>query len=67
MEIPEIKSRLTITQVLEHYHLKPDRNHRLLCPFHEEIRALRLVARQRLLPDPLGEHVDMGLDLGHRS
>ena len=36
MEIPEIKSRLTITQVLEHYHLKPDRNHRLLCPFHED-------------------------------
>lgn len=36
MDIPTIKSRLTITQVLEHYHLKPDRNHRLLCPFHED-------------------------------
>lgn len=36
MDIPTIKSRLTITQVLEHYHLKPDQNHRLLCPFHED-------------------------------
>jgi len=36
MQIPEIKTRLTITQVLEHYNLKPDRNHRLLCPFHED-------------------------------
>lgn len=36
MDIPTIKTRLTITQVLEHYHLRPDRNHRLLCPFHED-------------------------------
>ena len=36
MQIPEIKSRLTITQVLKHYNLRPDRNHRLLCPFHED-------------------------------
>ncbi|MDD4275323.1 MAG: CHC2 zinc finger domain-containing protein, partial [Desulfobacter postgatei] len=36
MDIPTIKTRLTITQVLEHYNLKPDRNHRLLCPFHDD-------------------------------
>ena len=36
MDIPTIKTRLTITQVLEHYNLRPDRNHRLLCPFHED-------------------------------
>ncbi|HBY54190.1 MAG TPA: DNA primase [Marinilabiliales bacterium] len=36
MDIPTIKTRLKITQVLEHYHLKPDRNHRLLCPFHDD-------------------------------
>ena len=36
MDIPTIKTRLTITQVLNHYNLKPDRNHRLLCPFHED-------------------------------
>ncbi len=36
MEIQEIKSRLTITAVLQHYGLKPDRNHRLKCPFHDD-------------------------------
>ena len=36
MEIAEIKSRLTITTVLQHYGLKPDRNKRLNCPFHED-------------------------------
>jgi len=36
MEIAEIKSRLTLAGVLEHYGLKPDRNHRLSCPFHED-------------------------------
>lgn len=36
MEIPDIKTRLTIKEVLEHYHLIPDRNHRLLCPFHDD-------------------------------
>lgn len=36
MQIPSIKSRLTITHVLKHYNLKPDRNNRLLCPFHED-------------------------------
>lgn len=36
MQISEIKSRLSIQAVLAHYSLAPDRNHRLLCPFHED-------------------------------
>jgi len=34
MEITEIKGQLSISQVLQHYGLKPDRHDRLLCPFH---------------------------------
>jgi DNA primase len=36
MDIKEIKSLLTIGQVLQHYNLKPDKNNRLLCPFHPD-------------------------------
>jgi len=36
MEITEIKSRLTLSQVLHYYHLKPDKQLRLNCPFHED-------------------------------
>ena len=36
MEIPEIKSRLTLAQVLTRYNLKPDKHLRLNCPFHED-------------------------------
>ncbi len=36
MEIAEIKQQLTINQVLDHYGLKADKNHRLCCPFHED-------------------------------
>lgn len=36
MSIEEIKSRLTIAQVLDHYGLKPNRNKMLNCPFHED-------------------------------
>ncbi len=36
MEIPEIKTRLTLSEVLKHYNLKPDKNLRLHCPFHED-------------------------------
>ena len=36
MEIEEIKSRLSLEIVLEHYQLKPDRNHRLCCPWHND-------------------------------
>lgn len=36
MDIASIKSRLSILQVLDHYGLKPDKNSRLLCPFHPD-------------------------------
>ncbi len=36
MELKEIKERLSITEVLQHYGLKPDSNHRLHCPFHPD-------------------------------
>ena len=36
MEIQEIKKRLLILKVLSHYNLKPDKNHRLCCPFHPD-------------------------------
>ena len=36
MEIQEIKKRLTLSQVLHHYHLKPDKQLRLNCPFHDD-------------------------------
>lgn len=36
MEIQEIKNRLPLAQVLQYYHLKPDKNLRLNCPFHED-------------------------------
>lgn len=36
MEIAEIKSRLTMAQVLAKYNLKPDKHLRLCCPFHED-------------------------------
>jgi DNA primase len=36
MEIKEIKSRLSILEVLHHYGLKPDRNKMLCCPFHAD-------------------------------
>lgn len=36
MEILDIKSNLTLSQVLKHYHLKPDKQLRLNCPFHDD-------------------------------
>lgn len=36
MEIQEIKSRLSLSTVLSHYNLTPDKNHRLRCPFHDD-------------------------------
>jgi DNA primase catalytic core len=36
MEIKEIKQRLSILTVLNHYSLIPDKNQRLCCPFHED-------------------------------
>ena len=36
MDIKDIKQQLTINQVLHHYNLKPDKNQRLVCPFHND-------------------------------
>ncbi len=36
MTIAEIKSRLTLSEVLRHYGLKPDSNNRLYCPWHND-------------------------------
>jgi DNA primase catalytic core len=36
MEIKDIKARLSITSVLEHYGLCPDQHNRLCCPFHTD-------------------------------
>lgn len=36
MEIQDIKSKLTLAQVLHYYHLKPDKNLWLCCPFHDD-------------------------------
>lgn len=36
MEISDIKQRLPLATVLNHYSLKPDKNLRLHCPFHED-------------------------------
>jgi DNA primase catalytic core len=36
MEISDIKQRLSILTVLQHYNLKPDRNNQIKCPFHKD-------------------------------
>jgi DNA primase len=36
MEIQQIKSQLPLSEVLKHYGLIPDRNHRINCPFHDD-------------------------------
>lgn len=36
MELKDIKQQLSINQVLQHYGLKPDKNQRLVCPFHPD-------------------------------
>lgn len=36
MEIPEIKTQLSLAQVLDYYGLKPDKHGKLNCPFHED-------------------------------
>ena len=38
MEIQDIKSNLTLSQILQHYGLKP-KNNMLNCPFHEDKTA----------------------------
>ncbi len=39
MEIKDIKARLSIEYVLNHYNIKTDRHHKTCCPFHEEKTA----------------------------
>jgi len=39
MQLPEIKQRLKIQTVLNHYGLKSNRNNMLNCPFHEDRNA----------------------------
>jgi len=36
MTIEEIKNQLTLSQVLTHYNLTPDKNNRLCCPWHKD-------------------------------
>ncbi|MBC9914065.1 CHC2 zinc finger domain-containing protein [Chitinophaga varians] len=36
MEIAEIKQQLSLSTVLQHYGLKPDKHLRLHCPFHDD-------------------------------
>lgn len=36
MELKDIKQQLTISQVLSYYGLTPDKNNRLVCPFHPD-------------------------------
>jgi len=36
MEIAEIKSKLSISQVLDHYGIKMNKNRHCLCPFHDD-------------------------------
>jgi len=36
MELSEIKSRLSMQAIMEHYGLRADKNHRVLCPFHDD-------------------------------
>lgn len=49
MTIPDIKSQLTIAQVLSYYGLKPDKQLRLNCPFHDDkTQACRWVMFQKI-------------------
>ncbi|MBA2581987.1 MAG: toprim domain-containing protein, partial [Bacteroidetes bacterium] len=36
MEIPEIKQKLTLAEVIKHYGLKADKQNRINCPFHDD-------------------------------
>lgn len=38
MTISEIKENLNLSAVLAHYHLQPNKNNMLLCPFHEDTK-----------------------------
>lgn len=36
MEIQEIKTKLTLSEVIKHYGLKADKHNRICCPFHDD-------------------------------
>jgi DNA primase len=36
MEIQDIKTQLSLAQVLDHYGLKPDKHGKMCCPFHDD-------------------------------
>jgi len=36
MQIPDIKTHLSITTVLAHYNIKPNKNNHINCPFHQD-------------------------------
>jgi DNA primase len=36
MEIKDIKNKLSLADVLTHYHIKPDANKRMCCPWHDD-------------------------------
>jgi DNA primase catalytic core len=43
MEIADIKARLSIQTVLQHYNLKPDKNNMLRCPFHaDDVASMKI-------------------------
>ncbi|MFS1520358.1 CHC2 zinc finger domain-containing protein [Flavobacterium covae] len=39
MQINDIKQTLSLSQVLQHYHLQPNKNKMLCCPFHQDKTA----------------------------
>ncbi|MFK7050995.1 CHC2 zinc finger domain-containing protein [Flavobacterium davisii] len=47
MTIAQIKASLLLATVLEHYHLKPDKNKMLRCPFHDDKNASMQVSYSR--------------------
>ena len=49
MEIQEIKQRLSILTVLNHYNLEPDKHQMLKYPFHEDYQpSLKIYTDQHL-------------------
>lgn len=57
MEIQEIKQRLTLAMLLQHYGLKADKQNRLKCPFHND----KTPSLQLYYKTPSGRRMAMGL------
>ena len=49
MEISQIKTKLSLQEILQHYNLPIDKNKMLLCPFHEDKTASLQVNLQKNL------------------